>query len=281
MSFETSEYWEHITQVTGTKKIKPSFRRYFKNDTFFSKLFTLRLGHEAFLKKAVIKLKKSNNKEAIKVLDIGCGWGVSFASNSNNELYGVDIEGYPKNITITNGYKDAKFYNPDGSIPYPDKSFDTFFLIFVNAHISDSIFSNLLNQGISKLSSKESLFFLIVEVDNHALSYRIMRKFWPHKLRKLIENQDHINFKNEEDLDIFLNENSIEVLQKEVIHGNMLAFVTYDLFWFEKNTWLSKNKILPLVVDFITSLLDNFLTMLGLAKTGKRHIIGYTCKVTK
>lgn len=281
MSSETHQYWKHITQITGTSTIKPSFRRYFKNDILFSKLFTLRLGHEAFLKKAVIKLNGNNKQVPVKVLDIGCGWGVSFASNKNNEIYGVDIEGYPQKVTITNGYKDAKFYDSDGSVPYPNQSFDTFFLIFVNAHINDSILSNLLKEGISKLNSKKATFFLVVEVNNYALSYRVMRKFWPKKLNKLIENQDHINFKYEEELDIFLNNNSIEIIDKEVIHGNMLAFVTYDLFWFGNNTWLSKNKILPLIVDFFASIIDNILTSLGLAKKGKRHIIGYTCKSLK
>lgn len=281
MSSETNQYWKHITEITGTNNIKPSFRRYFKNDVFFSKLFTLRLGHEAFLKKSIVKLSKSIEKKYVKVLDIGCGWGVSFASNNNIEVYGVDIEGFPKDVAIVNGYKDATFYNADGSIPYPNNSFDTFFLIFVNAHITDSIFSNLLKQGINKLRDKNSTFFLIVEVDNEAISYRIMRKFWPKKLTQLIQNQDHINFKNEKSLDIFLSNNSIEVTNKEVIHGNMLAFVTYDLFWFGKNTWFSKNKVLPLFVDFFTSLIDNLMTLLGLAKEGKRHIIGYTCRVTK
>lgn len=281
MSFETNQYWQHITKITGNKTFKPSFRRFFKNDIFLSKLFTLRIGHEAFLKKAILNLEIKLNKKQIKVLDIGCGWGVSFASNKNIEAYGVDIEGYPQEVTIANGYKDAIFYNSDGAIPYPERSFDTFFLIFVNAHITDSIFSNLLKQGVRKLRTEDSSFFLIVEVDNEAISYRIMRKFWPKKLNQLIQNQDHINFKNEKDLDLFLNNNSIEIIGKEVIHGNMLAFVTYDLFWFGSNTWLSKNKILPFIIDFFTSLIDNLLTSLGLAKDGKRHIIGYTCKIQK
>jgi len=113
----------------------------------------MRLGTETFFTHQLSRISKT--KGSIKILDVGCGWGQHIADPEHHHFYGVDIEGFPKAMTLEKGYKEAREYAENNAIYYNNVSFDVALLINVNAHLPDELLSSLLSEVAKKLKPKE------------------------------------------------------------------------------------------------------------------------------
>ncbi len=284
MSHDTS-YWKYIREKTNSenndsKNPKRSLRSLFQDNQFLPKVFPILFGHDYFVKKSLKKVQLSANSE-VNVLDIGCGEGIAYAKGMKNiNFHGVDIGGFPKEITIEHGYTSALEYGSNGEIPIDDHSVDTFLLINVNAHIVDDLLISLLNKAKKKLVTPQNKFFMVIELNNYGISYKILRFFSKKKLEDLILKQDHINFLFENQFDQLILSNGIEIKSKETIYGDFLPYTTYELYFLDKNSFASKIRWLYIPFNIVVSIFENLLRPFSGYKKGNRHMVGYTCSFT-
>lgn len=253
-----------------------SFRSFLKNDRLISTVFNLRAGAEGFLKRELAALRQANRIETVKVLDIACGWGVSFASNDDVEFYGVDIAGFPKDITLGNGYKAAREYAGDLEIPYDDGMFDACTIINLNAHISNDLYARLLVQAKRKLRPG-GLMLLIAELNNRGLSYGLMRLFSHSRFDRMVAGMDHTNFIFESDFDRFIESEGLEIISKSTIIGNILPFFHYTS-WAINDSPYDTLRYPAFAADMVNSLFDGSLTAIGLGGEGRRFNVGYVVR---
>lgn len=285
MSHDTS-YWKYIREKTNSERIdlknpKPSLRALFQENKLFPRLFPILFGHDYFIKKSLKSVKSTTDKD-VNVLDIGCGEGIAYAKGiKNTNFHGVDITGFPKEITIKHGYTSAIEYDKNGEIPFDNQSMDTFLLINVNAHITDNLLISLLNNAKNKLIEPQKEFFMVIELNNYGISYKILRFFSKEKLTSLIAKQDHINFLFEEEFDDLLLKNGIQIKNKATIYGDFLPYTTYELYFLDKNSFASKLRWLYIPFNIFVSIFENLLRPFSGRKKGNRHMVGYTCSFSK
>ena len=263
-------YWEIRTPI------RKSFRAFLKNDVIVSRLFNLRAGSEGFLKRKIESIRERNSIQIAKVLDIACGWGVSFATSEKVEFYGVDIEGFPREVTLGNGYKDAREYGDDLSIPYEDQSFDVVTILNLNAHVSNDLYSKLLSQARRKLKP-DGVVLIVAELNNRGWSYNLMRRLDHRRFDKMVAGMDHSNFVFEKDFDSFLAGAGLETVSKSTIIGNILPFFHYTSWAIDKSPYETL-RIPAFAADAVNSLVDGTLTALGLSGAGRRFNVGYVCR---
>ena len=278
MTESAENYWNNRVVTRASR------RKFLGNDTLISWLFNLRCGRDAFLKNQLKKLSKAGafKSSSPTILDIGCGWGLSFARGVGGEFYGVDIDGFPKDIALSNGYKDVQSYNhsENGSllIPFEDKKFDAAVMVNLNAHIEPDGFSDLLGTIASRLKG-DAPIYIVAELDNDGLSYKTMRRISHSKTKRLISGMQHVNFVTEEKFDEVLREHGFVIKKKETIIGNLLPFRHYHAFFGgKKNSFFLRSP--ALLIDIFLSALDRCVTVCGGGQEGKRFLVGYWCQVS-
>lgn len=265
------QYW-----TERDPKGRRSFRTMLGDDRIISRLLSLRAGSEAFLKGEIDRVRSETGFEVVKVLDIACGWGVSFAASGKAQFYGVDIPGFPKSVTISNGYIDAQEYGENLEIPYADDLFDICTIVNLNAHIPTSLYSQLLDQARKKLKPN-GVLLIVAELDNNGLSYSLMRSLSPTSLDRMVAGMDHTNFLFESEFDQILAESKVTIGKKLTVVGNMLPVLHYISWAFNKSPY-DAFRYPAFIVDAGLSLFDNVLTILRLGGPGRRFIVGYRCR---
>jgi SAM-dependent methyltransferase len=256
-----------------------SFRSFLKNDRFISSIFNLRAGTEGFLKRELARIRERSNLEKVKILDIACGWGVSFASLPEMEFYGVDIEGFPRDVALSNGYEDARSYINDLTVPYDDNLFDACTILNLNAHVSDDLYAKLLEQARRKLK-KDGELLIVAELNNHGISYKLMRSIDNNRFDRMVKGMDHINFVFESDFDAFIERQGFEIVTKTTIIGNILPFFHYTS-WAVNQSPYDALRYPAFAVDMLNSLFDGALTVVGLGGRGRRFNVGYVLRVSE
>ncbi|HUI93291.1 MAG TPA: class I SAM-dependent methyltransferase [Chitinivibrionales bacterium] len=268
-------YWESHTPQWGE-----SHQRFFAytgllRNPLVCTLLSLRLGNEMFLSRRLDALSKA--KGPFTVLDIGCGWGQHLARAKNVLFYGVDIKGFPREQALRKGYREALEYGDGMTIPYPSSFFDMIIMFNLTAHITDAIFSGLLDES-KRLARPGATLLIAAECNNDGLSYRLMNKFSPRRLKALIAGMDHNNFKYEKETDRFLSEKGLSVKRKETICGQFLPFIHYWTFVFGASPY-RQLRYISIVADAVLSVLDNIASFMAGAMEGKRFITGYVAGV--
>lgn len=268
---DSTEYWKDRGQ-----RAKKSFRVFLKKDIFVSKLLNLRAGTEGFLKSEIKKMKKETSQSTLNILDVACGWGVSFASNEDVKFYGVDIADFPKEIALGNGYVEVKEYGENLTIPYPDDFFDICTIVNLNAHISSSMFQQILSKAQGKIK-KGGYLLIVAELNNHGLSHKIMRSLSQANFKRVILGMDHTNYLYEAEFDTFLKQSGIDICEKQTIIGNLVSFI-FLVTWATNRSPYNLLKYPSFIADTGLSMIDNLMTIAGLGGDGRRFIVGYKCQ---
>ncbi len=240
--------------------------------------FKLRLGTEFELAKLI-----SRKNDEVTLLDIGCGWGMPFIKEMNQlSAYGVDIEGAPFTDAINSGYVDAQPYGFDLSSPYGDIQFDYVLIKDLCAHVSDSVFTDLLDCAQDVLKDDGEII-VAAELDNNGISYSMMRKLSKTRLRSMVKAMDHTNFKNQEEFEAFLAQLGYEIIERKYILTELINLLHF-WYYFALNTDYSFKKtpykllkIPSFIFDIFASLFNGAISMVVCPK-GRSFIVYYRLK---
>lgn len=183
---------------------------------------------------------------------------------------GVDIEGFPKEISKSRGYKEVFEWGDNYSIP-TDKKFDTVTIINLNAHISFSDLKKILNSVRNNIQFNSKIIF-INEFDNNNLLYQYMKRK-PELFNKYVFGCKHYHFSNALQFEKEMKSISwLSLESKKVISANppfshLLAARGIDS---NKNTVF---KGVCLLADLVISSINN------ISSVNSGFIDGYTFKV--
>lgn len=140
------------------------------------------------------------NKETIRILDIGCGFGyfLKFCDEEGWQTFGVDHSDYA--LSKAKNYTKAELFLIDlnkEKLPFENNFFDAIVAIdFIEHLISDTIFLDEAN----RILRKNGIFFLLT----------------PNGHSRYDRDLTHINIYEEKDLINRLNNNNFKILN---IHG--------------------------------------------------------------
>lgn len=79
-------------------------------------------------------LRPIKNLKGDRILDLGCGWGISFTVNPN--FYGIDADEQCINFLSEKGYNVKKCDLTNELLPFPDNYFDNIFTHDVLEHFT-------------------------------------------------------------------------------------------------------------------------------------------------
>jgi hypothetical protein len=93
-------------------------------------IFSVRSSDEIFIARAL------RERGARSVLDVACGLGKAVIPSIADYTAGVDIAGYPTDITLSKGYQECVQYNAPSYDFEISRQVDAITCIYLNAHIS-------------------------------------------------------------------------------------------------------------------------------------------------
>ncbi|GEM_PF-2607543 len=274
----SSKYWTSRNSFNNSMLLIKKFL--FKHG-LAKPLLSIRYGDEVYIAEMIREYKKKMSISAhssINILDVGCGAGVDIAFFGIDHYYGVDIDGFPREVAIEKGYHDARNYGVNLQIPYKDNSFHVALIIDVNAHINEKQFLNILTE-ISRVLKKDGLVIIVAELNNSGISYNYFRTNSPKLYYEFIEAMDHINNQYEIEFDQSLNSGSIVILHKKILIGQLLPLIHY-FFYFKINTTSKLFKFLSIFIDVLLSFADQLINKFVFGKKNKSFLVAYVCKLS-
>lgn len=113
-----------------------------------------------------------------RILDIGCATGffLEAAKRKGWDVFGVEISPYSAAIAQERFGKDRVFNGPLEAASYKDGFFDVVFMSDLVEHVKDL---DLFLKEVFRIVKVKGII-AIVTPNIESLSYRIMRKLWPH-----------------------------------------------------------------------------------------------------
>jgi SAM-dependent methyltransferase len=152
-------------------------------------LFSVRSSDEIFIARVLRKIGVKS------VLDVACGLGKTVLPSIAEYTAGVDIAGYPADITLSKGYKECVQYQaPDYDFKITHQV-DAITCIYLNAHVPFESYQQIINKSLQFLRSG-GVVILINEYDNDGVSYNLMHKN-KGKFDRLVKWMEHWSFEYE------------------------------------------------------------------------------------
>ncbi len=230
---------------------------------------SIRIGDERFIKNILKSLQVNT------ILDIACGAGKDILVDYSQNCIGIDIEGYPTELALKKGYKQALVYNaPDYSFKI-DKEPDVITAINLNAHLPYSALEKILKMSIA-ISKKDAHLILINEYFG---GYSYEKHFLnTSKKDALVNVMEHHFFEKEESFLAKLNNSfpNLKLIEREPL-TTIVSSIQYKYYFV-------KGKQYP---PFLFYLADMFLSLWNSAKIkfGKKSqsafLVGYVFKISK
>ena len=184
----TKNYWDDRL-VRSSNNIGSLIKRSPLTQGLTNMVFSVRSSDEIFIART---LKRRGIKS---VLDVACGLGKTVIPSIAEYTAGVDIVGYPTDITLGKGYQECVQYDaPDYNFEI-SRQVDALTCIYLNAHVSFASYRRIISNSLRFLRPG-GVAILINEYDNDGISYNLMRRDRD-KFDRLVKWMEHWHFEYE------------------------------------------------------------------------------------
>jgi SAM-dependent methyltransferase len=230
-------------------------------------LFSVRSSDEIFIARTL------RERGVRSVLDVACGLGKAVIPSIADYTAGVDIAGYPTEITLSKGYNECVQYDAPEYDFAISRQVDAITCINLNAHVSFAAYQQIIKQALRFLRPG-GIVILINEYDNDGISYRLLHRN-KDKFDRLVRWMEHWHYEYEADFTKKFQAafGSLKLTSRKPLIADLLPSLHYYVYYTGHNPPPAFNR--PFIISDIPLSIVNYALSLLSPRFNKSFIVAY------